>query len=130
MIKSKRLLRFYFNADELERALDNLIITHAYRSADCAKGGEYCSNRIIDLIESKKTLSELWRYLDGVISEFKDGEIETLKGYALSRCGIKRLEETRRREIKRVLVKFVRHARSVERFAEGMRLVGEYYCLI
>lgn len=130
MIKSKRLLRFYFNADGLESALDNLIITYACRSADCAKGGEYCAERILTLIEAKKTLSSLWGYLDGVISAFKQDELATLKYYALSRYGIKRLDGEKQREIKRVLIKFTRHVRSLDRFAEGVRLIGEYYCLI
>lgn len=130
MIKSKRLLRFYFNADGLECALDNLITTYACRSADCAKGGEYCAERIISLIEAKKTLSALWGYLDGVVSAFKTDELETLKYYALLRCGIRRLDAARQREVKRVLIKFVRHVRALDRFAEGVRLVGDYYCLI
>lgn len=130
MIKSKRLLRFYFNADGLENALNNLIVTYACRSADSARDGEYWAERIILLIEAKKSLSALWSYLDKVISPFKDEEVETLKEYALLHCGTSALDDKRRREIKRVLIKFVRHVRLLEKFAEGVRLVGEYYCLL
>lgn len=129
-MKCKQILRFYFNADELERALDNLIITHACRSADCAKGGEYYAKKILAVIGAKEQLSELWRYLDGIISELKDEEVQTLKDYALLRCGIRKLSEAKQREIKRAVIKFSRHARSLERYAEGVRLVGEYYCLM
>lgn len=130
MIKSKRLLRFYFNADRLEGALDNLIVTYACRSADCTKGGEYWAEKIIALIQTKKTLSALWVYLDGVLSAFKREESETLEYYALLRCGIKRLDGAKQREIKRLLIKFTRRLRSLDRFAEGVKLVGEYYCII
>lgn len=130
MIKSKRLLRFYFKADELDGALNNLILTYAYRSADCVKGGEFYAERILAITESKKRLAELWEYLDGIISALKSGEVETLKCYALMRCGIRRLDEAERRAIKRVVIKFSRHARVLARFDEGVRLVGEYYCLL
>ena len=130
MNNCKRLLRFYFNADELERALDNLIIMHACRSADCVKGGEYYAERILAVIGAKGKLSELWQYLDGVISALKSDEVQTLKAYALLRYGIRKLDEDRQREIKRAVIKFSRHARSLERFDEGIKLVGEYYCLM
>lgn len=130
MIKSKRLLRFYFNADGLDNAIDNLIVTYACRSSDCTKSGSFWVKRIASLIEAKDALGLLWSYLDGVVSPFKANEIETLKSYAFLRCGIRRVDDAKRREIKRVLIKFARHARALDRFAEGVRLVGEYYCLI
>ena len=129
-MKSKRILRFYFKADELERALDNLIFMCACRSADCSKSADYYAKKILKLVAAKGELSGLWRYLDGVVSALKEGERETLKEYSLMRCGIARLDEPRRREIKSAVVKFVRHARALERFEEGLRLVGEFYCLI
>ena len=129
-MKSKRLLRFYFKADELDRALDNLILNYACRSADCAKGGEFYAERIIVLIGAKEGLSELWHYLEGVISELKEDEVQTLKSYALLRFGIKKLDADSQKRIKCAVIKFTRHARSLERYAEGVRLVGEYYCLM
>lgn len=129
-MKYKQILRFYFNADELERALENLIMMHACRSADCVKGGEHYAEKILALIEAKEKLSELWQYLDGVISAIKSDEVQVLKSYALMRYGIRRLDEAKQREIKRVVIKFTRHARSLERYPEGVYLVGEYYCLM
>ena len=130
MIKSKRILRFYFKADELNRALDNLIINCACSSADCTKAVERYADKIIKLIGAKGELAGFWRYLDGVISALNERDRDTLREYSLMRCGIKRLNEVRQREIKRAVIKFVRHARSLDRFKEGLRLVGEYYCLI
>lgn len=130
MIQAKRLLRFYFNSDGLEAALNNLILNTAYRSADVTKGGEFYAERIIALVEAKKRLGELWQYIDGVISSMNGNEIQTLKRYALMRSGIGKLNDGERREIKRSTIKFTRHMRSLERFKEGVRLVSEYYCLI
>lgn len=129
-MKYKQILRFYFNVDELERALDNLILTHACRSADCVKGGEHYAEKILALIGAKEKLSELWQYLDSVISALKSDEVQILKSYALMRYGIRRLDKAKQRAIRRVVIKFTRHARSLERYAEGVYLVGEYYCLI
>lgn len=129
-MNTKRLLRFYFKADELERALDNLILNYACRSADCSKDGEFYAERIIAVIRAKEGLSELWQYLDGVITALKEEEVQMLKSYALLRFGIKKLDIDTQRTIKRAAIKFVRHARSLERYGEGMRLVREYYCLM
>lgn len=129
MTNGKRLLRFYFNADGLEGALNNLIINAACSSAYCVDGWEHYAERILAITEAKERLSELWQYIDGVISVLKCHEVQTLKGYALMRCGIKKLDPTKQREIKRVVTKFSRHARLLDRYAEGMRLVAEYYCL-
>lgn len=122
-------MRFYFRADDLDRAIDNLILVNACKSANSAYGGEYFAERILKLIWAKSQLADLWNYLDGVVGEL-ERERETLKSYALARCGISNLPCERRREIKRALVKFTRHARRIENFAEGARLVNRYYCLM
>lgn len=129
-MKNKRLLRFYFKADDLERALDNLILYRACASADSAKGGEFCAQKIIALVAAKDELSSLWNYIDGVMQRLAIEEREVLKGYALARCGIKRLPKDSQRAVKKCVVKFVRHARNIERFGEGIKLVNEYYCLM
>lgn len=129
MTNSKRLLRFYFKADELDGALNNLILSNACRSAACEGRGAYYAERIIALTEAKSKLSALWQYLDGVMLALKSEDVEPLKRYAFMRCGIRRLELDEQHEIKRAVIKFTRHARSLERYADGMRLVGEYYCL-
>lgn len=128
-MNSKRLLRFYFKADDLDRTIDNLIFRVAVKSVDCDRGGDFYVERILALTEAKDKLSELWHYLDGVIGGLKE-ERGTLEGYALMRTGIRRLADERQREIRRALIKFVRHARAVDRFEEGIRLVNGYYCLL
>lgn len=129
-MKSKRLLRFYFKADDLNSALDNLILACALRSAESAAGGEEHAARILAIIAAKDSLAELWGKLNGVISGLSGSEREILEYYSLLRCGIRRLSEERQREIRRAVIKFKRHARGVGRCAEGIRLVGEYYCLL
>ena len=129
-MKSKRLLKFYFSADSLNRALDNLITQNALASENCYYSGEFYAERIIELICAKKELSALWRYLDGVISGFTDNEKNVLKYYGGMRGGTARLSAETVREIKRVTVKFKRRARSLDRFAEGIRLVNGFYALI
>ena len=128
-MKSKQLLRFYFYADGLNKALDNLILKYAC-SEDYCRGGEFYADRICDVIWAKQRLCELWKYLDGVVDGLTAGEREVLRYYGAMRGGTGRLSEDSRREIKRVTVKFTRHARNIGRFAEGVKLVKKYYCLI
>lgn len=128
-MKSKQLLKFYFYADGLNRALDNLILKYACNT-DYSLGGEYFADKICGVIGAKQRLSELWGYLDKVMGEFSDSEREVLRFYGAMRGGTARLSEDSRREIKRVTVKFTRHARYIGRFGEGVRLVKKYYCLI
>lgn len=129
-MNGKRLLKFYFGADGLNRALDNIMIKHAMSSGDYLRGGEYYAEKIFAVISAKDELSKLWRYLDGVIASFKDSEKKVLKFYGGMRGGIAKLSQEERREIKRVTVKFSRRARSVERFESAVNLVKKYYCLI
>lgn len=130
MINSKRLMRFYFKFEELERVLDNLILTWALRSAEGAKSGDYYAERIIDIIEAKRQLCELWQYIDSVMATLTSGDKQALQGYANMRCGVRKLDDEKRLAIKRAQIKFWRHARAIERFSDGVRIVGEYYCLI
>ncbi len=129
MIKSKKILRFYFNADGLERTLDKFILAAACRSAG-TYAAEECANGIIELIAAKDKLAELWERVDGIIGGLSAGERQTLESYAFLRCGIRRLEEARQREIRRAVIKFTRHARGIERYADALKLVGEYYCFL
>lgn len=129
-MNSKQLLKFYFYADGLNGALDNLIMKNACNTSDYRRGGEYYADRICELIGAKQRLCELWGYLDGVIGEFSESEREVLRFYGVMRGGTGRLSEGSRREIKRVTVKFMRHARAIGRYAEGVKLVKKYYCLI
>ena len=73
-MKSKRLIRFYFAADELNCALDNLILQNACNTRDFVRGGEFYAERIIEIIEIKSELGRLWNYLDKVMEGFGEGE--------------------------------------------------------
>ncbi|MDE6504913.1 MAG: hypothetical protein K2L42_03495 [Clostridia bacterium] len=128
-MKSKRLIRFYFSADELNRALDNLITVNALKIDDFSKGAEYCAERILKLIQVKREFCALWRYIDGIMEGLSAEERGILRFYGTARCGIKSIGKERAKEVKRVTVKFGRRARRLERYAEAVRLLGEYYCL-
>ena len=106
----KRILRFYFYADTLEKVFDGIIFHSALSSAYIAES-ELCAERICGLIGEKQERSALYRY-------------------ASLRCGIKKLSDEERKAIKRAAVKFTRRARRIESFSEALRLVGKYYSLI
>lgn len=129
-MKNKRLLRFYFNADGLNEALDRLIFACAFKSAYGQEGGVFYAERIISVITAKNALAGLWQYLDGVMGTLREKDRETLRFYSSMRTGIKCLREEERKNVKRAMIKFIRHARHAERFEEGIRLVNEYYCLL
>lgn len=129
-MKSKQLIRFYFSAGSINKALDNLILDKALKSANYEKSGEYYAERILKIIGAKEELARLWNYLNGVISVMSEEERAVLKFYGGLRGGLSRLNLEEIKEVKRVTVKFRRHARYAERFQEGLRLVKEYYCLL
>lgn len=129
-MKSKRLLKFYFSADSLNRALDNLITQNALSSGDCYYSGEFYAEKILELICAKKELNALWRYLDGIIGGFSEEDKNVLRYYGALRGGTAKLAADTVREIKRVTIKFARRARCVESYAEGIRLVNGFYALI
>ena len=128
-MKSKQLIRFYFSAGSVNKALDNLILNKALKSANYPGSCEYYAERILTLIDAKRELSKLWGYLDGVISSFSEREKSVLKFYGSLRTGLTKLSVARVKEVKRVTVKFTRHARHIGRYGKGVRLVKEYYCL-
>ena len=125
----KRILRFYFYADTLEKVFDGIIFHSALSSAYIAES-ELCAERICGLIGEKQELSEFWEYLDKILSGFSENERSALYRYASLRCGIKKLSDEERKAIKRAAVKFTRRARRIESFFFFFRLVGKYYSLI
>ena len=127
-MRLKRILRFYFSADSLNFAMDRLIKRLAIRSQESL--GSACAERMCDVIGEKSKLSKLWGYIDTVLDTLSGGERRVLQDYSKMRTGIKGLEDDRRREIRRVCMKFTRHARRLEYFAEGLSILGKYYCLI
>ncbi len=114
-MKTKLLLRFYFYADGVERAIDNLIIAVACSGANA----EQTAEKIIYLRECKDRLSELWAYLDNVVSGF-DTEADILRGYIEGR------EDIGDKALKRVLMRFRRHAAGAERFKDALALLRRY----
>lgn len=127
ILKVKRLLRFYYSVRSLERAFDNLIMKFA--CTPCGDG-EKGAEKILKIIAEKCELSKLWNYIDGVVVKLSPEERRALKTYAALRCGVKKLDDERRKTLRRSVMKFTRHARRIESFCEGIRLVNKYYCVI
>lgn len=129
-MKVKRLLKFYFCAEELNSALDDIIVRRAVGSGmgACA---EQCAGDILKIISAKEELAELYGYLDGIFSSLCGEDVARLRRYALLRRGLKFLPAAERRGIHSSLMKFSR--RSVgfgHRFDGAMKVLNAYYCLI
>lgn len=129
-MKSKRILRFYFNAEAAERAMNNSIMRCACLSAGAEGGGEYYANKIAELICAKYKLSQLWGYIDGVAAKLSAADLGTLENYAAMRTGLSRAGEGAKKEIKRALAKFSRRAAFINRYGEALKLVDGLYCLL
>jgi hypothetical protein len=129
-LNSKRVLRFYFSADNLNAAMNNLI-----EGCACLSRNEYegwcAADKIIALIEAKRELSLLWGYLNGVMEKLEVDDISTLCAYALMRTGISKLNKDAQKNVRRVVTKFTRRARqNISRFEKGLKLLDSYYCLV
>lgn len=126
----KRLLKFYFAADDLEYAVNRLINAYALRSMN---GGE-CEeliDKILSLTDDKYRLSVLWNALNDVMEKLTEADVETLKRYAFLRVGTNSLEEVERRELHRAVVKFSRRAKfAIERTRRQYRVLCYYYSLL
>lgn len=138
----KRLLKFYFCADGLNGAMDALLIRFATASADCVKSCEYYAEKMSRVIEAKAALGELWFFLDGVLSSVTEEDRQVLKAYSVSRArargggrragGAKSGEKSaQEKALHRSLMKFSRRVRGrLDRFAEQVNVLREYYCLV
>lgn len=129
-MESKRLLRFYFSVDRLDKALNNLITQKAISSAVHGSNGAEIGQEMCVLIQAKKELSELWNYLDSILKAFSEDEIKSLHLYGTTKLGIKQLPLEAQRHIKKSVVKFTRRARNLDRYESGVRLVNRYYGLL
>lgn len=129
-MKIKRLLKFYFSADSLERAFDKLIVARACSSGANLADGAECAEYLIELIWEKSELQRLWAYLDGVIAGLSERDCRTLRTYSQMRYGLTSVDAERRKEIRRAAVKFRRRARRTEDFYAGVALVGKYYAML
>ena len=124
-MKPKKILRFYFGADSLERAFDNLITQKAFDfGADTLETAE----RLCNVIGEKMRLERLWAYLDGVLSSFSEEDRSALFRYSLRRTAP--LNEAENRAVKRAVIKFTRHARRLSEFADDISVLKKYYCLL
>ena len=126
-MKVKKFLKFYFCAEKLNGALDNLIMKNAaYPCTDGWAGAE----KICSLIGEKQQLQKLWKYLDGIIAGLSERDFSSLEVYAKMRTGLKKLNRDERNALRRAVVKFTRRAKRLEDFGEGAALVIKYYCLL
>ncbi len=127
-MKVKRLLKFYFCADGLNGALDNIILRFAMRSADGTSSCEVYAEKMIKVISEKESLGKLWAFLDNAFRTLTARDIATLESYALSKRKISEIGKT---EIKRAVTKFSRRIRAgIDRFSASVGIVNEYYCLL
>ena len=118
-VKTKKILRFYFSADSLDSAFDNLIMRIA-----CGADGD--AERLCGVIGERILLAELWAYLDGILSPFTSSERAALCEYASRGAA----SEGTRRDAKSAVNKFTRRARRLGGFHEGIAVLDRYYCLI
>lgn len=128
-MNSKKLLRFYFGADVLNAAIDNLILAEGCLSGRTVGRGENDAARLCVLVGEKAELCGLWKYLDGVMGGIGANERAALRLYAGMRCGLSRLDGDARREIRAAVMKFRRHARRLDRWGRAVGLVDKYYAL-
>ena len=128
-VKIKKLLRFYFSADSLNRALDNIITRLALASGeDVFSGCERYAERIASVIEVKSELCGLWARLDQIIGAMTERDKFTLKRYAAMRTGPVGADK---REIHRAAVKFARRSGGLLSGSQNVyKILCAYQCLI
>ncbi|MDE7214893.1 MAG: hypothetical protein K2N68_03560 [Clostridia bacterium] len=129
-MKVKRVLKFYYSAEKLNETLDKTITRLALRSADYSEKAESFAEKICKVIETKKNFAALYGYLNEIMCGFCESEIKTLEYYAKLRKGILTLPDGTRREVKRVVTKFTRKCRGLERFKEGLKAVDAYFAVM
>ncbi len=147
-VNYKQLLKFYFYAEGLNAALDELSLRYAVSSACDRYGWERYADRICALTEAKTDLGELWAFLDGAMSTVTEEDRRALAAY----CGgagqsargfglFPRNEEEGGGEFKaegdggkavhRSLMKFSRRVGGkIGRFGRQLEVLREYYCLL
>ena len=129
----KHLLKFYFFADGLNGAMDSLTFRLAKASADCFNGCEYYAEKICRVIEAKNALNALWLFLDNAMGTMTESDRLALKAYSQSRGkrGGETLEKEEAKAEHRALMKFSRRMSGrLEKYAEQVKVLREYYCLI
>ena len=125
-MKTKKIMRFYFSADSLDRAFANLIMR---RACDAASDAFAAAEGLCEIIGDRMRLEELWAYLDGVLSEFTERERLALSKYA-AKNGADFVSAAELRTVKSAVNKFTRRARRLRSFADGVTTLDRYYCLL
>ncbi len=129
-MKIKRLLKFYYSAERLNSALDNLMLKLALSSAQSDKSCEFYAEKIIAVGEVKRELAELWGRLDGYMRGLTERDKATLKTYAFARVGAKKTGGIPEKEIHRAAVKFSRRAAGLLNSCQrAYKTLCAYYCL-
>ena len=128
-MRIKRLMKFYFYAESLNKALDNIIMNIACSSgADTYRGGDVYAERIAELVQFKGRLARLWARLDGVMNNLTERDRNTLKLYGGLRVGPR---GDVKKEIHRAVVKFTRRAGVLlSGEGTGYKALCACYCLI
>lgn len=125
-MQAKILLRFYFHVDDLEKSLNCVMYRQAFSSHDTFK----CAENILQVIEEKSMLSELWNYLDGIISRFGEEDKQALFRYANLRTGFAKQPKEEQKALRRVVVRFNRRLQALKRYAPHLRCVAQYATII
>lgn len=118
---TKKILRFYYSADNLERAFENLIMRRACATDADADDVE----RLCTVIGEKIDIQRLWGYLDKVLSGLTEEERVLLEKYALG----KPIGGERRR-INGAVAKFLRRSWRMDDFSKEISVLEKYYCLL
>lgn len=139
-MKYKRLLKFYFNVDGINGALDSLLLRYATASADCYNGCEYYADRMCRVIQVKSDLGELWAFLDNALSSVTEQDRRTLESYSEKRRKERKgtilsegteEESVEKRALHRSLMKFSRRVSGrIKSFERQISVLQEYYCLV
>ena len=113
--------------------MDGLTFRLAKASADCFNGCEYYAEKICRVIEAKNELNALWLFLDNALSTMTESDRSALKRYCGRRGKLsgETLEGEAAKAEHRALMKFSRRMSGrLERYAEQVKVLREYYCLI
>lgn len=125
----KRLLRFYYCAESLDRAFDNIILRRACESARSMREGGEIAEELCKLIEKRRELAVLWERLDGVLGEMDKGDAEFLERYAGSREGMRSFGDDGLKRIRRLTAKISRRL-SLDGLNGAVAVLDGYYCLL
>lgn len=130
IVNIKRLLRFYYSAENLNAAMDSAIERLAVQSADSYIGGEYYAEKISLIVAEKSELSALWGYLDTALSDIGERG-GALKHYAAARHGVESFGKAEEKAVRRAAAKFARRiSRGICAYRAGVALVDEWYCIM